>query len=272
MVLSRWGIRSNYCGVMGAYSPGDELKSWMQSVGLDTGGVVTRKISTRISYVIMDEGERTILDMRNPSAPEAELQDNDWQNILGINRAMDQTKAVMVDKYCSAVHNRIKQMVKLRRSTGERPVLIYRTGSRPSQSFEVENGILPDADIVLTKSTFLESIDAGQDAVEGCRLLSERFKIPVVVATSGKDGAAYFDRKRNAGGVIPALPVEKPATTLGGGDFFRAGFLLAYLEGKTLEESVRTGNAAAAVHISRPEEEKVDSVFFSRQMLERAGK
>ena len=270
MALSAWGIRSRYYGIMGRDSQRDELGEWMNSVGLDAGSVITRDISTRVSYVIMDDAERTILDLRTAPPHEAELQDSDWPMMHGIEPALLQAAVIMADKYCSGIHHRIRSVVESRRNRGERPVLAYRTGSRPSPSLQVEAGILPAADIVFTKSTYLEKIFPGAGLIEACRSFSRRFLVPVVAATAGKDGAAYFDSRDNSAGIVPALTVGKPGTTLGGGDFFRAGFILAYLEGKTVADSVWTGNTAAAVHVSRPEEENPETVFFSREVLEQA--
>jgi sugar/nucleoside kinase (ribokinase family) len=267
MALTGWGVRSRYYGVIGEDSEGAELRKWMQAAGLDTDGVIIRKIATRISYVILDEHERTIIDLRNPTAPEAELQDSDWSQIHGIDREMQRAKAILLDKYCSHIHERVKQIIKLRRDKGESPVLIYRTGSRQSAELQIESGILPAANIILTKSTFLAGVNCGPDIVEGCRSLSHRFNVPVVVATAGKDGASYFDGRYNRGAMVPAITVSRPLTTLGGGDFFRAGFILAYLEGKSVEESVQMGNIAAAIHISRAESDRVEEMFYGRAEL-----
>ena len=50
---------------------------------------------------------------------------------------------------------------------------------------------------------------------------------------------------------VPAFRVDV-VDTLGAGDVFNGGFIAAMIEGYTLEESLRWGNAAAALKITRP--------------------
>lgn len=270
LALSRWGFQSTFFGVMGNDPEGDSLRSWMRKAGVDSAGVVSRNLPTRISYVILDDNDRTILDLRGPSRETAELTLADWERTPAGERAFREADAVMLDRYCAAIHGPVKEIIQSRRKHGERPVLAYRTGSRPSAGFQIEEGILPAADIVFTKEVYLNSLKPDSGPAEGCRWYSEQHGIPLVVATAGTKGAAYYDSINKEGGLVPAFKVERPETTLGGGDFFRAGFLSAYLEGRTFPEMVRSGNAAAAVHISRPESEDFPSLFFPQSDLKRA--
>jgi sugar/nucleoside kinase (ribokinase family) len=268
LALSGWGLKSAYLGVLGNDAEGEMLLSWMRTIGTEVSGVINRPAPTVLSYVILDENDRTILDQRNVSATISELQPADWQASPAMIKAVVTAEAVMLDRYCSAIHAPVIGIFRSRRQHGEKPLLAYRTGSRPSSDLTVEEGILHDADIALTKGVFLKNIGLGTEWVEGCRQLSEQYGTPLVVATIGSEGAAYYDSMSNTGGIVPAVCFDKPLTTLGGGDFFRAGFLMAYTEGKPLVESIRCGHASAAVHFSRKESSDIENLFFPRSEVE----
>ncbi|MDX3910872.1 MAG: adenosine kinase [Sphingobium sp.] len=82
-------------------------------------------------------------------------------------------------------------------------------------------------------------------------------KVPVLVCTCGENGAiAIVDGVRSE---TPAAVVERIVDTTGAGDLFAAGFLTGYVDGLSVEDSLKLGAIAAAEVIShygaRPEED-----------------
>ncbi|HEY0316444.1 MAG TPA: PfkB family carbohydrate kinase, partial [Sphingomonas sp.] len=82
-------------------------------------------------------------------------------------------------------------------------------------------------------------------------------KLPLVVATRGKDGAwAAANGERVH---VPAEPVERVVDTTGAGDLFSAGYLVGHVQGRPIEQCLRMGAIAAAEVIShygaRPEQD-----------------
>jgi sugar/nucleoside kinase (ribokinase family) len=80
-------------------------------------------------------------------------------------------------------------------------------------------------------------------------------KVPVLVSTRSERGAiAIVDGVRHE---APAAPVETIVDTTGAGDLFAAGFLAAHIDGRSVEDCLALGAAAAAEVIShygaRPE-------------------
>ena len=266
LALAGWGIPAAYVGVVGADEAGKELLDWMRGAGVDSGGVVERG-ETRTSYAIVDQNERTILDER---ARAGALGPEDWRAYPTIGKSIHEAEVILVDRYSAGIHDLVTSDVVKRRDAGEKPLLVYRTGSRKSQGGSIERRILPAADICMTKRAYLDSLGYEELPEKGCQRLSREFGVPVVVATLGEDGAAYYDAETGEGGTAAARRIERPATTLGGGDWFRAGFILAHLSGKALAESVRWGNAAAALHCSRPESGDPRSLLFPIEEMERA--
>ena len=82
-------------------------------------------------------------------------------------------------------------------------------------------------------------------------------KVPVLVSTRGERGAiAIVDGLRYEG---PAAPVAQIVDTTGAGDLFAAGFLAAHIDGRSVQDALSLGAAAAAEVIShwgaRPEDD-----------------
>jgi sugar/nucleoside kinase (ribokinase family) len=262
LALCRWKMEVSYLGVIGADAEGDGLMEWMSKAGVRTDCVM-RRGKTRISYALVDPDERTILDQRQSSG---ELTAFDWDSTPTMRFRIAEANAVMADRYCSGIHRGIVETIAAT-SVSNRPALFYRTGSRPSPGAMNESYFLPRADYCLTKASFLSSLGLGQDIQTACQRLSSGFGTPSVVATMGAGGAAYYDKASGAG-VVPTQKLAHPATTLGGGDWFRAGFLFGHLRGAAIDECVRLGNASAIIHCSKGESESLTDLFFSADQLE----
>jgi sugar/nucleoside kinase (ribokinase family) len=263
MALARWGVDVAYAGVVGVDEPGSQLIDWMGQVGLKTD-LVLRRGRTRVSYAIVDNEDRTILDER---ADAGQLSLRDW-GCTEMAAAVRDSDLVMVDRYSAAVHEQVASQVQKRGDLGHRPVLAYRTGSRSSGGFSVEDTIMPHVDITLTKKAFLQDAVHDEDPESGCRHLAAMFGTGAVVATLGAGGAAFYDRSVNKTGTVRALNLHCPMTTLGGGDFFRAGFLLGLLRGNAIEAAVRSGNVAAGLHCSRQETDDIQTLFYGFEDLD----
>jgi sugar/nucleoside kinase (ribokinase family) len=267
LILARWRVPVTYVGVTGDDAIGDELRTWSTTLGLDIKGLIIRG-RTRVSYAIVDQSERTILDERlEPSHGELSYQDIET-NPRMIQQVND-AKAIMLDRYCSKIHQFISATIKRRKESGERPTLVYRTGSRHSAGLSVESAILPQVDVCFTKASFLNSLGYGDDLVISCKKLSQRFDVPVVVATAGEHGAAFYDSRNGNASLVPPKLTKPAVGTLGGGDFFRAGFLVALLRRKTIPEATRWGNTTAGIHCSRKETNSIYSLFFPLNKVEK---
>ena len=69
-----------------------------------------------------------------------------------------------------------------------------------------------------------------------------------VIARDGEKGSIGFIDNHEV--FSPGFVVEV-VDTIGAGDAFNAGYILAKLKGKSLKESLRYGNAVAAINVTK---------------------
>ena len=126
----------------------------------------------------------------------------------------------------------------------------------------IENGMI---DILFSNEGEIQFLAQIEDFEKALARFAD--KVPVLVSTCGERGAvAIVDGVRHE---AHAAPVEHIIDTTGAGDLFAAGFLAAHIEGRSVEQCLSLGAAAAAEVIShwgaRPEEDLTiirDRLFF----------
>ena len=91
----------------------------------------------------------------------------------------------------------------------------------------------------------------GEQTPEGIADFYLQRGVQTVVIKTGADGAWFKSASGEQGAVAPVI-VEKVVDTVGAGDGFAVGVLSALLEGKTLHDAVRRGNAIGALAIQVP--------------------
>ncbi len=114
----------------------------------------------------------------------------------------------------------------------------------------IEAGMI---DILFSNEEEIKSLAQIDDCEKAIAAIGA--KVPVLVSTRGADGAvAIVDGVRHE---ASACPVERIVDTTGAGDLFAAGFLSGHLDGRSVEDCLTLGAAAAAEIIShwgaRPE-------------------
>lgn len=116
----------------------------------------------------------------------------------------------------------------------------------------IDNGMI---DILFSNENEIRALAQVEDFDAALARFAD--KVPVLVSTRGEAGAvAIVDGVRHA---APAAAVERIIDTTGAGDLFAAGFLAAHIDGRSVEDCLALGAAAAAEVIShwgaRPEED-----------------
>lgn len=119
--------------------------------------------------------------------------------------------------------------------------------------------------IAKQRASFLQLIDAGEidllfaneqeilalAATDDLDLAISSFehRVPLLVVTRSEKGAIAIADGQCVS--VPVVPAEAVIDTTGAGDLFAAGFLTAQARGRTIEESLWLGAAAAAAVISQ---------------------
>ncbi|MES2175637.1 MAG: adenosine kinase [Pseudomonadota bacterium] len=114
----------------------------------------------------------------------------------------------------------------------------------------IDNGQI---DILFSNEGEIQSLAQIDDFEKALARFAD--KVPVLVSTRSEKGAvAIVDGVRHQ---APAAPVAQIVDTTGAGDLFAAGFLAAHIDGRSVEDALALGAAAAAEVIShwgaRPE-------------------
>lgn len=112
---------------------------------------------------------------------------------------------------------------------------------------EVLNKIAEYADMVLPGVSEGQLL-TGRDSIEEIAQFYHQLGAKSVVIKDGSKGA-YVSEKGKEGARVPGFKVEKVVDTVGAGDGFAVGVISAYLDGLSLEESARRGNAIGSLQV-----------------------
>ena len=107
--------------------------------------------------------------------------------------------------------------------------------------------LLPRIDILIANELEI-CLVAGADTVSEAIDRLWGLGVSTLIAKLGSEGTRAVTARESL--FVPPFPVEV-VSTIGAGDGFASGFLYAHLQGLSLSEAVRYGNAAAAIVVSR---------------------
>jgi len=231
VVCARLGLRAKYVGKVGGDEIGEFSLESIRSEGVDVSDVVAVPgVTNQLALIVIDgrDGERTILWHRPPEI--ATSPDEITAEKIACGRAL------LVDGHDAPAAARAAELA---RDRGVAVVLDAET---------VKDGtadLVPATDLLVASSRFPSLYTGLDDSVEALRAIREegpRF----VAMTRGKDGAVAVGE---GGRLIesPGFEVEAVDTT-GAGDVFHAAFAYGFLQGWSVEETLRFSNAAAALN------------------------
>lgn len=224
--VSRLGGTAAFIGCVGEDLFGIELQEVLKRFGMDTGGLqITKESGTTLAFVQIDEdGERSFQFYRHPGA-DTRLQ---WKDSIA-----ERIKESKVFHFGSLSLTdepaRSTTIQAVRLAAERRRVVSFDPNLRPilwkdlDEARTVITQMLTMADVVKVSEEELIFLSDGSGSLETkAKELQERYDIPLLLVTRGKDGCHYRFGSRS--GDVPSIPVRAVDTT-GAGDAFVGGFL-----------------------------------------------
>ncbi len=273
-MLQRLGRKTAFIGKVGKDMFGAQLREAVASAGIDLRNLVEdEEVHTTLAFVhTKEDGDRDFSFYRNPGA-DMMLQKEEIQDEL------IQNSRIFHFGTLSSTHDGVREATRhaLRVAKEAGCMVSFDPNLRPplwksldDAKAEIEYG-LAQADILKISDNEVEFLFGTTDYDAGARMLIEKYQIPLICITLGKEGSrAYYKGLRvDAPGFIQKNTIE----TTGAGDTFCGCMLNSVLEygldnltEENLKELLLFANAAASVITTRkgalrvmPTREEIDA-------------
>ena len=279
-MLKRLGKNSAFIGKVGNDMFGKQLKDAISEVGIDARGlIVDDEVHTTLAFVhTYPDGDRDFSFYRNPGADMMLTKDEVPEELIRDSR-------IFHFGTLSSTHPGVREATRHAIDVAKEAgcLVSFDPNLRPplwkdleDARAEIEYG-LSKCDILKISDNEVEFLFGTTDYDEGARLLKEKYQIPLITITLGKEGSrVYYKDSR-----VTAKPFlqENTIETTGAGDTF-CGSVLNYvlehdfenLSDDQLLEMITFANAAASLITTRkgalrvmPTREEVTAFIESRK-------
>jgi len=216
-------IDVDYVGIVGTDDNGKYMLEQIKEQNMETRNVIVKDGTTAVTKILIRDGDRVF---------------DDYIEGVQENAVLPYEKIPKPQTY-ALVHFTVwgfgrEHVQRLKENTN---AIISCDFS--GQLDDPRTEIMPYLDLSFFSGSHL--IEKGEPPEKTLRELKE--KTPgIVVMTMGQHGSMVYDGENIYRG--EAMPVEV-VDTLGAGDSYIAGFLVSYLKGDTLQESIKKGHIAA---------------------------
>jgi len=279
-MLERLGKKTAFIGKVGKDMFGNQLKSAVEEVGIDTRNLILDKnYHTTLAFVhTYPDGDRDFSFYRDPGADMMLTKEE-------VQRDLIESSRIFHFGTLSSTHEGVREAtrhaIELAKDAG--CIITFDPNLRPplwksldDAKAEIEYG-MSKCDVLKISDNEVEFMCGTTDYDKGAAMIQEKYHIPLILVTMGKDGSrAYYKNMRVE--VAPFLQ-ENTIETTGAGDTFCASTLnyvldhgLDDLTEENLKELLTFANAAASLITTRkgalrvmPTREEVESFIASRQ-------
>lgn len=276
-LLNKMGKKTAFLGKVGKDQFGTLLRATLEDVGINTSNLLTdEQVNTTLAFVhTFPDGDREFSFYRNPGADMMLAADEVDAEFLAKTRLFHFGTLSMTHEGVRAATKKALQIAK------EKGLLIsFDPNLRPPlwSSLELAKEQMEYGfqfcDILKISDNEIQFVSGKEDYDEGIRYLQEKYQIPLILLTMGKDGSrAYYKGMRVERGGFQCKTIE----TTGAGDTFCGSSLNYILEHdfenlteEQLGEMLTFANAAAAIVTTRkgairamPEKEEVEALIRS---------
>lgn len=258
-MLEKLGKKTAFIGKVGKDMFGRQLKTAVEAVGIDTRNLMEdEEVHTTLAFVhTFPDGDRDFSFYRNPGADMMLTKEEIQEDLIRNSKAFHFGTL-------SSTHEGVREATRYAIDVAKEAgcLISFDPNLRPplwntleDARKEIEYG-LSKADILKISDNEVEFLCGTSDYDEGAKMLIEKYNIPFVCVTLGKDGSrAYYKGMRVE---VPGFVQKNTIETTGAGDTF-CGCMLHYiiqhgledLTEENLRELLTFANAAASVITTR---------------------
>ncbi len=258
-MIQKLGGTTAFIGKVGKDMFGRQLKTAVEAVGIDTRNLMEdEEVHTTLAFVhTFPDGDRDFSFYRNPGADMMLTKEEIQEDLIRNSKAFHFGTL-------SSTHEGVREATRYAIDVAKEAgcLISFDPNLRPplwntleDARKEIEYG-LSKADILKISDNEVEFLCGTSDYDEGAKMLIEKYNIPFVCVTLGKDGSrAYYKGMRVE---VPGFVQENTIETTGAGDTF-CGCMLHYiiqhgledLTEENLRELLTFANAAASVITTR---------------------
>lgn len=279
-MLERLGKKTAFIGKVGRDMFGEQLKTAVQEVGIDTRNLIMDEtVHTTLAFVhTYPDGDRDFSFYRNPGADMMLTKDEVQKDLIESSRIFH---FGTLSSTHAGVREATRHAIELAKAAG--CIVTFDPNLRPplwnsleDAKAEIEYG-MTKCDVLKISDNEVEFLFGTSDYDKGAAIIREKYNIPLVLITMGKEGSrAYYKDLR-----VEAAPFlqENTIETTGAGDTFCASTLnyvldhgLENLTEENLKELLTFANAAASLITTRkgalrvmPDRQEVLDFIASRQ-------
>ena len=258
-MLEKLGKKAAFIGKVGNDMFGTQLKNAVEEVNIDTRNlVIDKEVHTTLAFVhTYPDGDRDFSFYRNPGADMMLTRDEVQEDLIRDSR-------IFHFGTLSSTHESVREATRYALDVAKEAgcIVSFDPNLRPplwksleDARAEIEYG-LGKCDILKISDNEVEFLFGTTDYDKGAALLKEKYNIPLILITMGKDGsrAYYKDLRVEAALFLQEHTIE----TTGAGDTFCASSLNYILEhgldnltAENLKELLTFANAAASLITTR---------------------
>lgn len=275
-MIQKLGGTTAFIGKVGKDMFGRPLRQAVESVGIDTRNLMEdEEVHTTLAFVhTFPDGDRDFSFYRNPGADMMLTKEEIQEDLI-------RNSKVFHFGTLSSTHEGVREATRYAIDVAKEAgcLVSFDPNLRPplwktleDARKEIEYG-LSKTDILKISDNEVEFLCGTSDYDEGAKMLIEKYNIPFVCVTLGKDGSrAYYKGMRVE---VPGFVQKNTIETTGAGDTF-CGCMLHYiiqhgledLTEENLRELLTFANAAASVITTRkgalavmPSKEEVEELL-----------
>ena len=275
-MIQKLGGTTAFIGKVGKDMFGRQLKTSVEAVGIDTRNLMEdEEVHTTLAFVhTFPDGDRDFSFYRNPGADMMLTKEEIQEDLIRNSKAFHFGTL-------SSTHEGVREATRYAIDVAKEAgcLISFDPNLRPplwntleDARKEIEYG-LSKTDILKISDNEVEFLCGTSDYDEGAKMLIEKYNIPFVCVTLGKDGSrAYYKGMRVE---VPGFVQKNTIETTGAGDTF-CGCMLHYiiqhgledLTEENLRELLTFANAAASVITTRkgalavmPSKEEVEELL-----------